>query len=525
MHTDTTRHTDASSPAALQARGLFKRYGATQALRDVSISLRRGEVTALAGGNGAGKSTLIRVLTGVERADEGELLRDGLPIRLGSPHEATKAGIFCVYQDQPFAGNLRVFEQVYLGYEQRFRRGGAISNSMMRRACEELLADLGLESISPTSPMDSISPAARAVVALASVIAVSRLLEVQNPVILLDEPTSALSAEELTFLIGFINSLKARSALMFVSHRVSEVLDWSDAVYVLRDAANADYMTRETASEERVHRAMGGQVEKLPQEPVAEHFAVAGNDVTTGSRAFAARSVRLRALGPTFDFSVRPGEIVGLAGVEGSGKEDLLRLCAGIKGDTGAEYDDLQVNGETHSGRLRELLGSGVVYLSGDRQRDGVFGRLTIAENMAVSRRVASSDKSVVIRRGGEQARASALVSKLSVKAASVNALLQSLSGGNQQKVLLGRCLELAPRVMLLDNVTRGVDVGAKETIYEVLRSLTADGVAVVFASDDLDELTAVADRIVVFKGGHLAREFDNASRRMDQVDVLAAMI
>ena len=513
--------TQSVGPPALEASGLSKRYGATQALRDVSIILRRGHVTALAGGNGAGKSTLIRLLTGVEHADEGEILRDGAPVSLASPHRATQAGIFCVYQDQPFAGNLRVLEQVFLGYENRFQTGGFVSRSKMRQACSDLLADLNLHAIGPNQFMASLSPASRAVVALASVIGVSRLLEVSHPVILLDEPTSALSAEELEFLIDFIQSLKARSALMFVSHRVSEVLDWSDDVYVLRDATNADYMTRESASDARVHRAMGGHPEKA--NTPKEHFTVPVRAPGDAS-AFTASKVRLHPLAPAFDFNVRPGEIVGLAGVEGSGKEELLRLCAGLKSDVGL-HSGITVNGGRHSGRLRDLLGSGVVYLSGERQRDGIFGRLTIAENIAVSRRVASSEKALIIRRGEEEDRAKDVVAKLSVKTSSVNAPLSSLSGGNQQKVLLGRCLELAPRVMLLDNVTRGVDIGAKDTIYEVLRSLAADGVAVVLASDDLEELTAVADRIIVLKGGGISSEFDNSSRGVEQVDVLAAMV
>jgi ABC-type sugar transport system ATPase subunit len=227
-----------------------------------------------------------------------------------------------------------------------------------------------------------------------------------------------------------------------------------------------------------------------------------------------------------FDFRVHEGELVGVAGVEGSGKEELLRLCAGLGSDDGSNSDVIKVNGSPIRKRLRSLLEGGVVYLSGDRQRDGVFGRLSIAENMAVSRRaMAPLPDTAIIRRAHERGRAKALVQRLGVKAASVDAPLQSLSGGNQQKVLLGRCLELNPRVMLLDNVTRGVDIGAKETIYKLLQSLSEQGVAVVLASDDLAELTTVADRLVVLKGGAVTGEFDNVDRSVSPLNLLAAII
>jgi ribose transport system ATP-binding protein len=509
---------------ALEGRGLSRRYGATEALRDVSIQLKIGHLTALAGGNGAGKSTLVRLLTGVEKPDEGEFLRDGKPIRLHSRHDATQAGIFCVYQDQPVVETFPVYRQMFLGYENHFRRRGTISDRLMRIACRELFAELGLTSISANDGMGRLSPAARELVALAGVVAESRLLRVPNPVILLDEPTSALSAEEMTFFVDFIKSLKANSAMMFVSHRITEVLDWADEVYVLRDGRFADHMTREQASNQRVHEAMGGRddsaavaLEMTPHTPATKARGAATLLSVTG--------LELRRYAPAFDFTVDKGEIVGLAGVEGSGKEELLRLCAGLSSDKGANSAGLSVNGTPRRRRLREMLDARVVYLSGDRQRDGVFGRLSIAENMAISRRVASTGKSVLIRRSQDQARARALVHRLAVKTASVNAPLQSLSGGNQQKVLLGRCLELDPQVMLLDNVTRGVDIGAKEAIYALLRSLAEQGVAVVLASDDLAELANVADRVVVLKGGQLVDEFDKSKRDISPQSLLAAIV
>jgi ribose transport system ATP-binding protein len=517
---------------ALEGRELSKRYGATQALQDVSIRLERGQITALAGENGAGKSTLIRLLTGVERADHGVLLRDNVPIRLHTRHDATAAGIFCVYQDQPSVSGFEVYRQTYLGYENHFRRRGLISDSLMRRACSNLLEDLGLSSISPTQRMGTLSPGVREVVALAGVIAVSQVLKVKHPVILLDEPTSALSIEELDFLKSFIELLKSRSAMLFVSHRVTEVLEWADAVCVLRDGRNADFMTREMASadRDRVYRAMGGvhpqgrDGKKGPADSEAVTAAIPVESSGSPDR-FSLAGVRLHAHAFSFDFRVRAREIVGLAGVEGSGKEEVLRFCAGLSVDGALDCATVHLDGRPHRRRLADLLRAGVVYLSGERQREGVFGRLSIAENMAVSRRIASGRQGLFIRRWDERARAERLVSTLSIKVSDVSAPLQSLSGGNQQKVLLGRCLELKPRVMLLDNVTRGVDIGTKASIYVLFRSLAENGVSLILASDDLDELVSVAGRIIVFKGGQLVREFDNSNGDVDPLQILTTMV
>ncbi|MGX1159119.1 ribose transport system ATP-binding protein/erythritol transport system ATP-binding protein [Arthrobacter sp. SLBN-100] len=511
--------------AALEGRSLSKRYGATQALKDVSIRLERGQVTALAGGNGAGKSTLIRLLTGMERPDEGELLRDGRQITLNSLHDATRAGIFCVFQDQPFVGNFEVYRQMFLGYEQHFRQAGLVSNRRMLKACSELLEELAITGISPTHQMGSLSAAAREVVALASVIAVSRLLDIEHPVILLDEPTASLSAEELDFLVSFIQSLKSRSAIVFVSHRVSEVLEWSDSLHVLRDGETADVMTTATAAPDRVYRAMGGQPPVAVDRPRTEaETATLPRRGETHER-FEVLGAQIGQHNKPFDFAVSPGEIVGLAGVEGSGKEEFLRYAAGLSVASHLESTGIRVDGSTIQRHVKALLTAGVVYLSGERQRDGVFGRLTISENMAVSRRVAGGLRDLWIRRDDENARAERMVSRLAVKCDQVEAPLSSLSGGNQQKVLLGRCLETSPSVMLLDNVTRGVDVGARESIYGLFRELARAGMSLVLATDDLDELSTTTDRIVVFKGGRVVAEFDNSRHDTTPLSVLEAMV
>ncbi len=513
--------------AALEGRSLSKRYGATQALKDVSIRLERGQVTALAGGNGAGKSTLIRLLTGMESPDEGALLRDGRPVTLNSLHDATRAGIFCVFQDQPFVGNFEVYRQMFLGYEQHFRQAGLVSNRKMLKACSDLLQELEITGISPVGQMGSLSAAAREVVALASVIAVSRLLDIEHPVILLDEPTASLSAEELAFLVSFIQSLKSRSAIVFVSHRVSEVLEWSDALHVLRDGQTADVMTTATAAPDRVYRAMGGHPPVVADTPPSEAQAEAarpsrGDQDTERFEVLGAKIGRYNA---PFDFAVAPGEIVGLAGVEGSGKEEFLRYAAGLSVPGHLESNGLRVDGAAVNRRVKALLNAGVVYLSGERQRDGVFGRLAISENMAMSRRVAGGLSDLWVRRDDEKARAEHMVSRLAVKCDRVEAPLSSLSGGNQQKVLLGRCLEASPSVLLLDNVTRGVDVGARESIYGHFRELAQAGMSLVLATDDLEELTTTTDRIVVFKGGLVVAEFDNSGHDIQPLSVLEAMV
>jgi ABC-type sugar transport system ATPase subunit len=519
---------------ALSLQGLCKSYGATKALQDVSIDLGIGEVAALTGENGAGKSTLIRIATGVEAADRGALYRDGRAAQLHSRAQATQAGIFCVYQDQPFVGEFPVFRQMYLGYERWFGRLGLVADAKMRRACGDLMAEVGLTSVSPRQKMAALSPGAREIVAVVSVVATARLMEIEHPVIFLDEPTSALSAGDVPILASLIESMKPRSAIAFVSHRVSEVMQWSDVIWVLRDGRNADMMNRAKASPERIHRAMGGAVR-----PQADHVVSQGSGLATrpgetipapqaepdpgdAIPAFAIEQVRLSSAKSPFSFQVRPGEIVGLAGVEGSGKEELLRICYGLaEGSTGP----LRVSGQLCQRQPRHLQRAGVAYLSGERQRDGVLARLSIAENLELGRRCAAGRRGMFIRRGEEIKRAEAMLARLEIKAAGPNAPLRSLSGGNQQKVLLGRCLALSPKVLMLDNVTRGVDIGAKASIHSQLRELAGSGVGLALASDDLEELLALSDRIIVFQSGHLVQEFSCRERRVSTTDLLASMV
>ena len=307
----------------------------------------------------------------------------------------------------------------------------------------------------------------------------------------------------------FIDGLRQRSAVALVSHRIGEVLEWADEVVVLRDGRNADEMSRDTASVGRIHQAMGGRRDR---EPVRASGRSRGDVGTAGgpptAPRLAAEALTLRPGKPTFAFEVQPGEVVGLAGVEGSGKGELLRACAGLPDSVGPPT--VLVDGVIVKRAQRPLLGYGVAYLSGDRQTEGVLPKLSIAENIALSRRVVGPSRTAFISWPSERVRAERVRQDLSVRTASVDAPLASLSGGNQQKVLLGRVLEIEPRLLLLDNVTRGVDVGNRENIYDLFARLANDGTSLVLASDDLEELVAVADRIVVMRDGTAVHDFNN---------------
>ena len=517
--------TASSTPApAIEGRHLSRRYGATQALDDVTIRLHRGHVTAIAGENGAGKSTLIRILTGIERPDEGQVVRQGRDVRFANRHDATIAGIFCVYQDQPYVPHFAVHRQVFLGYEANFRTGGLIRDDRMRSACADLCDEFGLGHLDVNDTMRRLTPASRAVVALLSVVAASRILGIDHPVILLDEPTSALSAEELVVLRAFIDVLRERSAIAFVSHRIGEVLEWADTIVVLRDGRNADEMSRDTASVDRIHLAMGGRRDRKPvRAPGRTRSDVGAADGHTTTPRLAAEGLTLRPGSPSFAFDVQPGETVGVAGVEGSGKGELLRACAGLPDSVGPAT--VTVDGTIVKRAQRPLLAHGVAYLSGDRQVEGVLPKLSITENIALSRRVVGRSSASVISWPSERARAERVRQELSIRTAGVDAPLASLSGGNQQKVLLGRVLEIEPRLLLLDNVTRGVDVGTRENIYDLFARLASDGTSLVLASDDLEELVAVADRIVVMRDGTAVHIFDNRGGDVEPAEILARMV
>ncbi|MFC7704521.1 sugar ABC transporter ATP-binding protein [Plastorhodobacter daqingensis] len=475
----------------LEMRGISKTFGSIRALRDVSLTLHAGEVHALMGENGAGKSTLMKILSGAYIADPGgEVLVAGAALATGDPKAAKAAGIAVIYQELALAPNLTVAENLFLGAE--YATAGIVNRRRMAEETRPILRRLGV-TFGPGTPVAALSMGERQLVEIA------RALGAKARIIVMDEPTTSLSSRETEKLFEVIADLRSQGiAIVYISHRMEEIYRLSDRCSVLRDGSYVGTLDRSELSAPRLVSMMVGR--DLSTFYKKEHKATAAGEVVLQVEGMGdGRLVR------DCSFEVRAGEVLGIAGLVGSGRTELARL---IYGADPAVTGRVILDGQEVTPRApREALAKGIVYLTEDRKGLGLFLDMTISENVniCVMERDARPGSLVNFRRAGERARAA--MAALAIKAPSPALTTGALSGGNQQKVLLARLLELDPRVILLDEPTRGVDVGAKSEIYRLIDSLAARGMAIVMISSELPEIIGVADRVIVMRDGRIAGE------------------
>ncbi|MDR7126347.1 sugar ABC transporter ATP-binding protein [Pseudotabrizicola sp. 4114] len=474
----------------LEMRSISKTFGTIRALRDVSLTVMPGEVHALMGENGAGKSTLMKILSGAYVPDAGgEVLVDGIPMQTGRPKEARANGIAVIYQELSLAPNLTVAENIFLGEERA--KAGIVNRRQMLRETGPILQRLGV-TFGPGTLVGSLSMGER------QLVEVARALGAKARVIVMDEPTTSLSSRETEKLFGVIADLKAQGiAIVYISHRMEEIYRLSDRCSVLRDGAYVGTLERDELSAARLVSMMVGR--DLSTFYKKEHKATAaGESVLKVEHMSDARLVR------DCSFEVRRGEVLGISGLVGSGRTELARLIYGAdKATSGRVFLEGR---EVTPKSPRDALSHGIVYLTEDRKGLGLFLDMTISENINIC--VMERDASAGLtnfRRAAERARAA--MASLAVKAPSPQLTVGALSGGNQQKVLLARLLELDPKVIILDEPTRGVDVGAKSEIYRLIDALAARGMAIVMISSELPEIIGVADRVVVMREGRISGE------------------
>ncbi|MEN5074380.1 sugar ABC transporter ATP-binding protein [Isoptericola cucumis] len=489
---------DAAGRPVVEMTGISIEFPGVKALDQVDLRLFAGEVHALMGENGAGKSTLIKALTGVYGIDSGEILVDGAPQRFSGPGEAQAAGVATVYQEVNLCENLTVAENIMLGNEPR--RFGAIDWRATRRRAAEHLATMGLD-IDPSSSLGSHS------IAVQQLVAISRAMVVDAKVLVLDEPTSSLDADEVARLFTVVRGLRDRGvAILFVSHFIEQVYEISDRMTVLRNGARVgEFPTAEITRAELVSRMIGRTMEVLDDLQVRTEHTV---DPAQGSTPFV-RAVGLGRRGGVrpFDLEVYPGQVVGLAGLLGSGRTELARLLAGAdRADSGS----LELQGRP--ARLRNpraAIGHRIAFSSEDRKGEGVVGDLTVRENIVLG---LQADRGWLRRLPGKQVDeiVDRYVRALNIRPADPDALLRNLSGGNQQKVLLARWLATAPELFLLDEPTRGIDVGAKAEIQRLVADLAARGMAVLFISAELEEVLRLSHRVAVMRDREKVGELTN---------------
>jgi rhamnose transport system ATP-binding protein len=470
----------------LEARGIRKSYGGVAALRQASLSLHAGEVHAIVGENGAGKSTLIKILTGAVIADEGEIFVDGAPVVDHSPHKARALGIVAIYQQPALFPDLTVAENIALASET----GGAwrvLDWKARRTAAREVLEQIGAR-IDPESPVSRLSMAEQQLVEIA------RALRAKARVLILDEPTASLTQQEALRLFETIRDLRGRGVgLVYISHRLDELFQIADRVTVLRDGTVIGTEDMVSIDRPKMIRMMVGR-ELSSVFPKVE--------VPVGAVALETEGLTLRC-----------GEIVGMAGMVGSGRTEFAEELFGLRGGRSVRMGgrDYQV---TSPGQAIEL---GIAYVPEDRRRNGLIMEMPIPANVGLA-----SLKQLFLRPTQERAVAEEYRTRLQVKAGSMTAAVKTLSGGNQQKVSLARWLATNPKVLILDEPTQGIDVGAKSEIHQQMCELAKAGMAILMISSELPEVLGMSDRIAVMHEGKIVRLVPRAEATQESILALA---
>ena len=475
----------------LRMSGVSKKFGGAVALEDVHLELHAGEVHALMGENGAGKSTLMKILSGVYTPDAGTIELNGEQISISSPRDALSKGIAIIHQELNTVPDMTVAENLSLGSEPA--RGGILNRRELRRSAQEKLDRIGADV-----PVDL--PIGRLSVGMQQMVEIARAVAENARILVLDEPTASLSQAEADRLFDLVEDMRGRGmALAYISHRMEEVWKLSDRITVLRDGRWVSTTARNEATpEEIVNRMVGRNVENLyvhqNREPGNTVLSVRG--LTNG-----------KGIGPV-DLDVRAGEVVGLVGLVGAGRTELARMIFGADPKSGGT---ISIDGaEVQINKPGDAIANRIGLLPESRKEQALFLEMSIRDNAAMSTFGRFSSAGVLKRRS-IRAAVKDEVASLRVRSTSIDQLVGGLSGGNQQKVVLSRWLMLEPKVLILDEPTRGVDIGAKQEIYRIINDLVARGVAVLVISSDLPEALGISDRVFAVRNGQLVQEFSRA--------------
>ena len=509
MAENISKKSESSSKAVnlLQMKGIGKSFSGVQVLRDVDLELNAAEVHILAGENGAGKSTLIKILAGVYDDYQGEIRLGGKPVRFKSPQEAHRHGISVIYQEISLVGSLSVAENIFLGREAT-RAAGWLDTAGQRQQARRLLAELGLE-------IDIFQPVEQFPVSVQQMIEIAKALSFDSRVIVMDEPTSTLSEPEVEKLFSIIGVLKSRGCgIIYISHKMEEIYRIADRITVLRDGCRVGCARSSGLAREELIRWMVGR-EISRQFPARSGRA---GEVLLEVENFSLQDEEdpSRFVVGEVSFKVREGEIVGLAGLQGSGNSELLH---GLFGSCGSlARGEISLEGEAFPARSPgKAIRRGVALLTNDRKANGYVPEMSVTHNITLAALKKFSPLGW-LNPAAETLSSRARADSLRLKAASLNQEMATLSGGNQQKVILARWLETGPRVLLLDEPTRGVDVAVKQEIYELMNRWTEQGCAILLITSEMPELLAMADRILVMCRGRLTEVFDRGEATQEKI-------
>ncbi len=481
-----------------ELRKVDKNFPGVRALKAVDFTVNRGEIVGLVGENGAGKSTLMKVIYGSYQPDAGTVAIDGKTVRFQNPRQAMEHGIGMVFQEQSLITNLTVMENIFLGCESQFVNFGVINWKAMAKATKKQLDKVKLD-IDPATTTSELSFAQRQLVELAKVLTLEERVD-GDLVILLDEPTSVLAQEEVELLFKLVRELTNRASFIFVSHRMDEVLELSDRIYVMKDGEVVDVVEHDSAEIEDIqHKMVGRDVDKeyyreQKQKPYGDAVLVSFKNASHGRRYM------------DISFDLRRGEVLCLVGTEGSGREAILRTVFGLEiPDSGSVW----IKGrEIKRFKPRASLVLGVGYVPRERKVEGIVSGMNVYENMTLSQMPNYSNVGV-LRTGQEKNLARSWIERLAIKTPDVYKDCGGLSGGNQQKVVLAKWRSGGADIILLDHPTRGLDIGAKEDVYEMVREMSDQGAGVILVADTLEEAIGLSHTILVLKDGKFQKRFD----------------
>ncbi|MBL8810539.1 MAG: sugar ABC transporter ATP-binding protein [Planctomycetaceae bacterium] len=492
-----------SETPRLEVRDIVKSFPGVKALKGVSLRVMPGEVLSVVGENGAGKSTLMKILAGVQSQDTGTLLVDGKAQKFGSVSDAMSHGIAIIHQELNLADNLEIGANIFLGREPR--RFGLINNAQINKDSAKLLKRIGL-NVSPKTLVKELT------VGQQQMVEIAKALSINARVLIMDEPTSSLSAGESANLFQVIRDLKAAGvSIVYISHRLAEVQDLSDRVTVLRDGENAGELVRGEVTHDSLVRLMVGR-------DISRFFA--RNPHSKGKVAIEVKDVVTTAWPKhRLNLSVRAGEIVGVAGLVGAGRTEMLRTLFGVDAPVSGS---IEVGGKCVELKSpKDAISAGVALVPEDRKQQGVVLDMMIRQNIGLAS-LHQHSRLGFLNFGVEQQQSTDMSQRLRVKAPGDFYRVGNLSGGNQQKVVLGKWLAMKPQVLLMDEPTRGIDVGAKQEIYQLMDELAGQGIAILFVSSELEEIIGMSDRVIVMHEGRITGELSREQLSEESIMHLA---
>ena len=497
-------------PTVLEARGVTKRFAGVTALDTVNFELRAGESLALMGENGAGKSTLIKVLTGVYQPDEGEIRLGGAVVTFARPLDAQKAGVSTIYQEVNLVPLMSVAQNIYIGREPRTRLG-LIDFKRMYADARALLDTYGID-VDVRRPLRSLALGVQQMVALA------RAVSINAKVVIMDEPTSSLEAREVETLFSVIGLLRQQGiAIVYVSHRMDEIYRVCDRATVLRDGKVVHVGALDALPRmELVSLMLGRTIESSDRGGVT---AFGSDNTSDAPPVLVAEDLSRRHQIDGIDITIKPGEVVGLGGLLGSGRSETLKAMAGVMQ---LDRGSVQIDGKTvRSGSVPAAIRAGIVMLPEDRKAEGIVPGLSVRDNIVLAALPRLSKAGFSSRRN-QDAVVDVFMKRLHIKASGPDQIVSELSGGNQQKVMIARWLAMSPKVLLLDEPTRGIDVGAKAEVQALIDELAGEGLAIVLVSSEVEEVVEGSGRVIVLRDGEVETVLTGA--QVDEEHLLAAL-